>query len=420
MPKRRRGERDGGRTANRRRRHLYLIFDDWSRGYSIRKVNLEGGGGEQRLPDAFWRVEAERGMPEVFTSAFGARIVALHGARKDKPEDNDRLDAIQIVDVRTRSLVSAPASIFMHRPVCYFPIAGDRLFLLDAWTFKLCRLPQQDAPHHPEPDDDDDDDADDDVGSRIRSLWRHLPLPTLSVGSVTITGLCLMGAINSYAVHSDGRTLLVSTKNKVGDEDGSSEDAWTLPFTGRGHFDRDLDAIVALSKDPDTLGHLYSCHFTNADTGKDLCRPESSEEDNPIDETGNSSSRLCSAPAWKLSKEKVLSEDPAERHVGATLLYMGRRSKFCVVECLAVDDDGVGARHRHHQAPPLLEEEEPPPQGGVVVLPCSRYVYRVVTFSPRYDEMGDLRVKRPRVVWYNVPSKATAEFVRGDPVAFWL
>nr|CAB3451424.1 unnamed protein product [Digitaria exilis] len=396
MPKRRRSERDGGRTANRRRRrHLYLIFDDWSRGYSIRKVNLEGGGGggEQRLPDAFWRVEAERGMPEVFTSAFGTRIVALHGARKDKPEDNDRLDAIQIVDVRTRSLVSAPASNFMHRPVCYFPVAGDRLFLLDAWTFKLCRLPQQDAPHHPEPDDDDDD-ADDDGSPLPCSYdgvesewdreydrwWRHFPLPTLSVGSVTITGLCLMGAINSYAVHSDGRTLLVSTKNK-----------WTLPFTGRGHFDRDLDAIVALSKDPDTLGHLYSCHVTNADTGKELCRPESSEGDSPIDETGNSSGRLCSAPAWKLSKEKVLSEDPAERHVGATLLYMGRRSKFCVVECLAVDDDGGGgARHHHHQAPPL-------PQGGVVVLPCSRYVYRVVTFSLRYDEMGDLRVKRRRV-----------------------
>lgn len=67
MPKRRSGELGGGRTANRRRRHLYLVFDDWLWGYSIRKVDLSsdsysdepphqhdaaisGDGAERRLP----------------------------------------------------------------------------------------------------------------------------------------------------------------------------------------------------------------------------------------------------------------------------------------------------------------------------------------------------------------------------------
>lgn len=43
-------------------------------------------------------------------------------------------------------------------------------------------------------------------------------------------------------------------------------------------------------------------------------------------------------PAWKLSKEKLFCEDPAEEHIGATLVYMGSRNKFCLVQCLSADD----------------------------------------------------------------------------------
>jgi hypothetical protein len=75
-------------------RHLYLLFDDWPRGYSIRKVNLspdDFGSGEppgwqmaarvsggwemvctggQRLPSAIFRFEIHRGLPMYFAAAW--------------------------------------------------------------------------------------------------------------------------------------------------------------------------------------------------------------------------------------------------------------------------------------------------------------------------------------------------------------
>ncbi|RLN22848.1 uncharacterized protein C2845_PM07G11440 [Panicum miliaceum] len=49
-------------------------------------------------------------------------------------------------------------------------------------------------------------------------------------------------------------------------------------------------------------------------------------------------------PARKLSKEKLLSDDPIERHVGTTLVYMGGRSKFCLMQCVSIDDDRADER----------------------------------------------------------------------------
>ncbi|CAN6274038.1 unnamed protein product [Urochloa humidicola] len=89
MPKRQLGERDGDHTAKRRRRrqrHLYHVFNDWSRGYSIRRVNLPSGSGadeeRRRVPHAFWRfVEDRRSPPYFITSVFGPNILAMHPGR---------------------------------------------------------------------------------------------------------------------------------------------------------------------------------------------------------------------------------------------------------------------------------------------------------------------------------------------------
>ncbi|CAO2047098.1 unnamed protein product [Urochloa humidicola] len=159
---------------------------------------------------------------------------------------------------------------------------------------------------------------------------------------------------------------------------------WAMPFTGRGYFDRDLDAFVGLYKDPETFGHLCSCDATSTSS-----------------ETGK--------PAWKLGEEKVFSEDPAERHASATLVYMGRRSKFCLVECVFVGS--------------VCDDQELAEEGGVPVPRRGRYLYRVATFSLRYDEKGQLRTKRFRARYYNVPSKTSTEFLhheRQGPVVFWL
>uniref|UniRef100_J3N7T0 Uncharacterized protein n=1 Tax=Oryza brachyantha TaxID=4533 RepID=J3N7T0_ORYBR len=34
---------------------------------------------------------------------------------------------------------------------------------------------------------------------------------------------------------------------------------WNVSFKGQGFFDRDLDAWVGLSSNPDRLGHLCAC-----------------------------------------------------------------------------------------------------------------------------------------------------------------
>ncbi|CAN6313641.1 unnamed protein product [Urochloa humidicola] len=157
---------------------------------------------------------------------------------------------------------------------------------------------------------------------------------------------------------------------------------WTLPFTGGGHYDLSLEAFVGLSKDPpETVGYLYSCTLDSTGTG------------NP-------------SPECKRSKEKVYNENPAERHVSATLVHM-RRGKFCLVECVSIDNV------RSDQ-----ELMEPGAAGGLLQSSC--FMYRLKIFSLRYDKNGDLKLKHCRVRCYSLPHETTTQFILQDPVAFWL
>ncbi|CAO2047097.1 unnamed protein product [Urochloa humidicola] len=167
MPKRQFGERDFVRTAKRRRRrqrHLYLVFDDWSRGYSIRKVNLPSGSGaneeRRRVPHAFWRFVAER--TQFFTSAFGPNILAMHPVRFGVP--------VHVIDVRARAVMPGPVGTVPCVPI-YISVGGDRLLALDLSTSDLCRWPpleQPAAPHAAAEYDGYDD------GDRPLS-WRPIP-----------------------------------------------------------------------------------------------------------------------------------------------------------------------------------------------------------------------------------------------------
>jgi hypothetical protein len=94
MPKRPSDEHGGGRSAKlstlRRRRHLYLVLDDWELGYSIRKIDLPPDSGsddleqstdddcttEQCLPPAVFRLEAPHACSGLF-AAFGSKIMFM-------------------------------------------------------------------------------------------------------------------------------------------------------------------------------------------------------------------------------------------------------------------------------------------------------------------------------------------------------
>ncbi|GJM96646.1 hypothetical protein PR202_ga13507 [Eleusine coracana subsp. coracana] len=161
---------------------------------------------------------------------------------------------------------------------------------------------------------------------------------------------------------------------------------WVLPFTGPAHFDRDLDAWVGLSGEPKTTGYVRALNVVSA---------------NPDDD---SSDGRC-FPSGKLCKERLFGGNPDERQVGASLVYMGGGSKFCLVQCFSVciDDDED------------TEEEE---ELGMERLQL--YRFRFTTFSLKYDKKGDLTIGNSRQVrYYDVPDAATESVLR-DIVAFWM
>ncbi|KAF7071679.1 hypothetical protein CFC21_076943 [Triticum aestivum] len=382
MPRRLADATGGGRAAKRprqRRKHLYLVTEDWEQGYSIRKVDLEedydanihtldkeqAGNSprkhsDRRLPPAVFRLEAPHQGADHFTAAFGTKIMALHHTPRRY---------VPVFDVRTRCLSFGPRMRRDPSTPIYVPVA-DRLYGLDFDTFEML--------HPPPPLVDPNCGMD---VPKWRS-WRRLPPPPFKRERVT-----------SHAVHPDGRTIFVSIDGKTGatfsfDTMASSprwtrSGSWKLPFKGPAHYDCDLDAWVGLARDPDMLGRLCSCDVPSTDDD-DGCRQ---------------------LPAWKLSKEKLFCQDPDEKHIGAALVCLGTgcRSKFCVVQCLSLDDREEGMYKEY------LPERE-------------RYLLRLTTFSLAYDKNGDLRTAaRRRVRSFELPkSVAENSAFLVDPVAFWM
>ncbi|CAL4885945.1 unnamed protein product [Urochloa decumbens] len=342
--------------------HLYLVVDDWSNGYNIRKINLPSGSGEgavQRLPPGFMNIVAPRERPQYFTSAFGTKIVVMH------PSTSGII--VPMIDVSRQTVMLGPRTNYPVYPF-YFPVGSDKLFTLDLSTFETCRLQLKPEGMFPPPAESD---------------WRWCQL---EVPPFNHLDAC------SYAVNEQKQTIFVSIRGdtvatfsfETGESKWKLHGQWTLPFNDRGYYDRDLDDYVGLSKD--SLGYLYFCDMTRTDT-----------------DCG-----LCPCPDVKCSKVKVFNKNPAERHLGATIIYM-HHSKFCIVECVSIDDV------KADQALQELSGAE-----GGEASSGSIYMYRVITFTIKFNRRSDLRVKRYRVQCYEVPREATSKFIHKDPVAFWL
>ncbi|CAL4904982.1 unnamed protein product [Urochloa decumbens] len=530
--KRRRGERDGRRAAKKEKQRLYLVFDDWPWGYSIRELDLSSPAAtaaaeprNQRLPRPFIRLEAPRRFrrgcgpaapaagaalgsgglgrlrrrpstaadanrppaappvtaarppsptapaggalaagpsaqrpppppgrrppqtpskavgaaatpnPEtlsrqrrrrrrrahmsmvaafigahmspgaaqhlgrrfpLFFAAAGTRIIATH--RRNPWDDDSVPDGfLPMVDVRSRGVTFGPGQVLHDLPI-YLPVpagggGAEGLFELDTITVRTLSLKPLWPPRL-------ENESSADAGEWA---WHELrdPPPFHRLG------------VTSYAVAPDGRTVLFSTEEQgTFTFDAAAADAeqekelldvawtrlgeWALPFAGRAHFVRGLNAFVGLSNDPATAGHLCSCDAAAA-----------------VDIDGGGGGGA--PPAWKLGKEKMFGEDdPGERHVGATLLYMGR-SEFCLVQSVSVGEHGDAAADQEEMEIEEHEEVEVPRRS-------SSHLYRLTTFSVSYDSNGDLTTGEScRVRCYRVPEATTERFLhRGDPVAFWL
>nr|XP_034589803.1 uncharacterized protein LOC117851993 [Setaria viridis] len=397
--KRWRGDGDSFYAAKRlEERRLYLIFDDWPWGYSICEIDLRvstsqkaassqngaaasgngaaasSEGADRHLPQPIICLEAPRGYP-LFFAAVGTRIVATHPR---DPWDDGSVpgDFMPIVDVRSRGVTFGPGQMDHDIPI-YLPVHNG-LLALDNCTFSMLSFEPLWPPR-----------LEIRRSSNDGWSWRKLPEPPFSRLDVT-----------AYIVSPDETMIMVSTNEgtftldigKIDTEElvwMPSCNQWTLPFTGRGYFVSCLGTNVGLSKDPATLGHLVGA----ADGGK-----------------------------LKLCKEKLFSQDPAETHVGATLIHMqdgnGDGNEFCLVQCVSVEhgNDDQELKEGGEEVPiEHGDDDQELKEGG------SRHLYRLTTFSVSYDNNGDLTTGGTcKVQCYKVPKQTTERFLDGDPVAFWL
>ncbi|KAK3149357.1 hypothetical protein QOZ80_3AG0216260 [Eleusine coracana subsp. coracana] len=388
MPtKRRRDERGGGRAgaANppRRRRHLYIVLDDWAWGYSIRKISLPSINGTQEtdaivglqsMPPAVLHLEAPRGLPEYFTAAFGATIVAMH----------PREDGVWDGESRPRPLPRGPR-VLRH------PLAGA--VPRPSPTSRTPRCTPSTSPSATT------------SSSPCAGLFQVLRNRASSTASQEVWSWSTLPdppehldprCVVSSAVHPDARTVFLSafapeaTYSFQYTEEAAegmgvtwkTHGKWVLPFSRHAHFDPELQAWVGLSGIHDALGHVCACEVPLVSSAAD------------------SDCLQLQCPAWKFSKERLLcfSEvDPAETHFGATLLYLGGGSEYCVVECISME------RYSEEEDRALYYDE-----------------VRLTTFSLKYDGNGELTCgNNIRHRYYVVPAGVSREILE-RPVAFWM
>lgn len=120
-----------------------------------------------------------------------------------------------------------------------------------------------------------------------------------------------------------------------------------------------------------------------------------------------------STSSSKTSKEEVISNNLAESYQGATLVYMGSGTEFCLVECVSVSYSYVCEG-------PLM----PQPFDALLQLkgPPIHPLLRLTTFSLGADENGDLTTGNTRRLrYYSLPESVTRPWpYMQHPVAFWL
>uniref|UniRef100_M8BJ80 Uncharacterized protein n=1 Tax=Aegilops tauschii TaxID=37682 RepID=M8BJ80_AEGTA len=193
---------------------------------------------------------------------------------------------------------------------------------------------------------------------------------------------------------------------------------WKLPFKGQAVFDPALDAWVGLSGDKRTLGHLCSCDVAPISSdASSTVQPLASDDAGAkptaggVASTGDDDPGRGSnpPPAWKLCKEKLFCQNPAEKHHGAALVYMGGKSKFCLLQCVyAVDENEMDSDD--DETDPAYRAEEDLPR---------RHVLQLTTITLKYEENGQLRTaKRRRVRCYQLLPHARP--LPNDIRAFWI
>ncbi|KAL6651334.1 hypothetical protein ACP70R_010259 [Stipagrostis hirtigluma subsp. patula] len=353
---------DSGRTAKRpaqeREQHLYLVVDDWERGYSIYRVGEDDFDSDaDAAMDApllaaspLIRVEAQHPYSWAF-AGHGTKIFAMQPS-KSSP-------GVLVFDTETLGVTACPyppngAPGGPRRPV--YASVGGRLVAFDGDEVYVLG---------PEP-----------LPCEEKQLWSWTTAaPPAPFGS---------RQASSYALHPDGRTIFVSVRKGSGNGEYSRNSTfafdterlewthlgdWLLPFKGRAYYDGELDAWVGLCMYKEGAGHVCCCDVPPA--------------------AGAGSETM---PVWKLGKDVFFDAD-SKRHLGATLVYMGD-SMFCLAEC---------RRHRDATRDRRLR------------------VLKMTTVVLKYDKDGELCTTHHRA-YASMSYEIAHERIDllPNPVAFWM
>jgi hypothetical protein len=297
MSKRRQEQSQGQGTGKRlpKQKHLYLVLDDWAKGFSIHKIDT----ADPHLgdPPVLRLVEPKPYCPMSFV-AMGSNIFTV-----SKQHHGSLVYDTEMAALATGPCLPDP----LHLGVNEFVFAAEKLY---AFTYYFGQ-----SPHSFEVMSA----AGATQGLRLSNptldwSWQSVPFPPPFKTEEVIV---------SYALHPDGHTIFISAyEMHTGDRTFSFDTRhcewryhgkWRLPFEHEGFFDSDLDAWVGLHWD----GGICSCQVI--------------------------SHRSASAmqPDWKMAKDNLSSRDMLD---SPTLTYMGG-SRFCIVlvrEGLEYDEDAFG------------------------------------------------------------------------------
>ncbi|KQJ85711.1 hypothetical protein BRADI_4g01170v3 [Brachypodium distachyon] len=353
MAKRRRCDDCGGKRAGsepaaklqqQRRKHLYLVLDDWDKGFSLHKLDVLGfffssDSDEEeeeeeveqqqlrRLPDPpALRLTETRHSPMLF-AALGSSVFI-----GSKEPCSAQATGALVYDTGTAAMAIGPR---LPEDPCGLFVAGaggggekkkkKKLYALAYVEHEGTQRVSVQALSW--------------ARSAAAALEAEPWLPSHGWSWETLPATAPFDAdeesVASYAAHPDGRTIFFSTRRRRCDrsrrvgtysldtESGewrSHGEGSVLPFQGQGYFERELDAWVGLHKD----GYICACQAV--------------------------SGTAAPAPEWRKTEHKLFRRheddgDPERRrHLSATLTYMGN-NRFCLVESAV--RDGVDLRHTY-------------------------------------------------------------------------